>query len=342
VLGIRRVEHLAMRLGVPRRRLERIADDAPHYYEELELVDPAKNKVREVLNVRGPLRMLQDRLHRRILAPARRPSKYSHGGIHGRNIKTNAACHARAAFVHVTDIADFYPSVHSSAIYRLFTNKFDCSPDVGRICTKLCTRDKQMPLGLLTSPILADCLMAPVDHRIGRMCELQDLAYSRFVDDVAVSGRYPIDSGAACELIKKILKEYGFCTRPEKVHTERMSPKTAIAKLYYRRGRLDVTPEYLALVRSQIETASALSRGCEITAPYYTANQILGRVHFIAWVNSGRKRELLCAFRTIDWEAVEREAASRGLVAFKKQLVKKAEFERRPTCAIPVPVFNPD
>ncbi len=342
MLGIRRIEHLAMQLGVPRRRLERVADEAPSYYEELILLDPAKpHKVREVLSVRGPLRMLQDRLHHRVLAPARHPSKYSHGGVRGRNIKTNAASHAKSPFVHVTDIADFYPSVHSSTIYRLFTNQFACSPDVAHICTKLCTRDKHMPLGLLTSPILADCLMAPADYRIGRMCELQDLAYSRFVDDLAISGRYPIDSGTACELIKKILKGYGFRTNPEKDRTGRTSPDTAIAKLYIRRGRPDVTPQYLALVKSQIETASALSRGCEIAAAYYTADQILGRIHFIAWVNPGRKRELLRAFHAIDWEAVEQEATARGLVALKKQLIKKAEFERQRTRALPVPISDP-
>ncbi len=195
-----------------------------------------------------------------------------------------------------------------------------------------------MPLGLLTSPILADFLMAPVDHRIGRMCELQNLAYSRFVDDLTISAGYPIDSGTACELIKKILKEYGFRTNPEKDHTGRMSPETAIAKLYIRRGRPDVTPAYLALVKSQLETGSCLSRGREITAPYYTANQILGRIHFIAWVNPGRKRELLRAFRAIDWKAVEQEAAARNLVAVKKQLVKKADFERQQICAQPTPV----
>ena len=342
MLGIRKVEHLAMRLEVPPRRLVQVADAAPSYYEELVLLDPARpDKVREVLNVVGSLRLLQRRLHDSVLAPARKPSKYSHGGVRSRNIKTNAAPHVGSPFVHTTDIADFYPSVHFGAIYRLFTNDFECSPDVARICTKLCTRDHHTPLGLITSPILADCLMGPADRRIGRMCEQLELAYSRFVDDITMSGGYPIDSGSARDLVRKVLRDYGFETNPQKERTGRMSEENAITKLYVKRGRLDVTRAYLTEVRSQLDTAAILARGGEIAAPYYTAAQILGRIHFIAWVNPGRRHELIRLFRSIDWKGVEAEAGARGLVRVRKRLVKKTDFER-PAYAVPAaPDFEP-
>jgi hypothetical protein len=318
-----------MRLEVSPRRLVEVAETAPSYYEDLVLIDPARpNKVRAVLNVVGPLRRLQRLLHDRVLSPARRPTKYSHGGIPGRNIRTNAAPHLESTYVYTTDIADFYPSVHYTAVYKLFAGEFACSPDVARICTKLCTRDFHMPLGLITSPILADCLMERADRRIGRMCERSGLIYTRYVDDLTISSAYPVESGSYPKLISKILCDYGFKTNPTKEDMGRLSEGKRITKLCVKRGRLDVSPEYLASIRSQLENAAVLARGGDLDEPYYTPAQIHGRIQFVVWVNLGRRRELMRAYRSVDWEAVEREALARGLVQVRKRLVKKLHFER--------------
>ena len=58
-----------------------------------------------------------------------------------------------------------------------------------------------LALGLMTSPILADCLMMRVDQRIGGMCRKNKLVYTRFVDDITISGSFPIDSGSFPELV---------------------------------------------------------------------------------------------------------------------------------------------
>jgi hypothetical protein len=76
--------------------------------------------------------------------------------------------------------------------------------------------------------------------------------------------------------------------------------------------------------------------------PYYTTNQIRGRIHFVAWVNPGRKRELLRAFLAIDWQAVQKEAAARGLVAAKKTLVRKADFDLQQADAQPTAACSPN
>jgi len=328
MLNIQTVAHLARLLEITPRRLIEVADSASTYYEELILIDPARpDKVRDILNVTGCLRRLQGLLHDKVLVPARRPSMYSHGGIRGRNIKSNAAPHLGSTFLYTTDIADFYPSVHHTKVYKLFTNDFSCSPDVGRICTKLCTHQFHMPLGLITSPILADCLMKPADHRIGRMCEQHELVYSRYVDDITISGRYPVDSGSHPKLVTRILAEYGFRTNPNKEDKGRLSEEKCITKLCVRKGRLDVSREYLAEIRAQLERAALLGQGGESPGTYYAPSQIFGRIQFIAWVNPGRRHGLMRKYRSIDWKAVEAEATARGLVRVRKRLIRKSQFE---------------
>ena len=140
MLNIGGVGLLARLLGTNPRQLSAIAESASIFYEDLVLIDPAKpGKIREVVNVTGPLRRIQDRLYRQLLLPNHRPSYFSHGGTRGRSIKTNVGPHLGSSFVYTTDLANFYPSVHYTRVYQLFLDRFGCSPDVSRVCTKLCT-----------------------------------------------------------------------------------------------------------------------------------------------------------------------------------------------------------
>ncbi len=173
MLHIRQVKHLARRLGITVKVLEKVAEtvaETPERWcEELVLLDPAKpTKPRCVLNVRGQLRQLQSRMLRNVLLPALPASRYSHGGVRGRHIKTNLEPHLESTFVFTTDISNFYPSISHDRVYRLFTKTLECSPDVARLCTRLCTYDHHLALGLITSPILADQVMHVIDERIGR------------------------------------------------------------------------------------------------------------------------------------------------------------------------------
>ena len=70
MLDIRTVGQLAEILRVTSSELEGIAGNAEAYYEELVLIDPAKpGKIREVVNVTGPLRTLQSNLLCNLLRP---------------------------------------------------------------------------------------------------------------------------------------------------------------------------------------------------------------------------------------------------------------------------------
>jgi RNA-directed DNA polymerase len=197
MLNIQKIEHMARILGTSPSRLMAVADAADSYYENLVLLDPARpDKSREVVNVMGDLRRLQSLLHTNLLKPRHKPSIFSHGGIQGRHIRSNAEAHQASVFVFKTDVENFYPSISHHRVYRLFSGAFGCSPDVARVCTRLCTYRWRLSLGLITSPILADCLMKPVDIRIGAMCKKHELIYTRFVDDITLSARFPVESGS--------------------------------------------------------------------------------------------------------------------------------------------------
>jgi RNA-directed DNA polymerase len=323
LLYIRQLNHLARHLGVRAAFLELVIEQIPSYCEELQLFDPTNpNKVRVVLNIEGPFRKLQDKMLRSVLLPKLQPSKYSHGGVTGRDIKTNVRAHAMSKFTFVTDISNFYPSVSHFRVYKLFADQFGCTPDVARACTRLCTYNHHLALGLPRSPILADHILRPVDHRIASACARAGLVYTRFVDDLAISGHFdlaPRKCGIST-LITRILTEHGFVVNPRKHRFGSLSDDFAITKIRVHNGHLDVRREYFNELVRQIVDARSLGQGGDFRGPYLTEAQIAGRVTFVGWINPGRKRQLLPMVRSMSWRQVEVEAQRRGLIAAKKIL----------------------
>jgi len=323
MLRIQRTSHLISALRSTAEHVAEVIDSAADYYEELLLRDPQKpDKPRKVVNVTGPMRALQQNLYRRILLPKLLPSAYSHGGIVGRSIKTNAQPHLPSAFAFKADISNFYPSVHYRRVYRLFVDGFKCSPDVARICTKIATFRHHLALGLITSPILADQILRRVDCRVGGACAKIGLVYTRYVDDITISGSFNLETSGVPDLVTRILADDGFQVNPDKNKFGRLTDDLTITNLRSVDGHLDVRREYVDELVRQLEDASSLARNENFTGPYYTSSQILGRVRFVCWVNPGRRRELIKRFRSIRWPLVRKHAIEREYEVYRKTLTK--------------------
>jgi RNA-directed DNA polymerase len=252
------------------------------------------------------------------------PSPYAHGGVKGRHIKTNAQAHADSAFVFTADVTNFYPTVSHNRMYGLFVKRMGCTPDVARILTRLCTYHHHLALGLVTSPFLAEQVLIPIDKRIHAACEAAGLIYTRYVDDLTISGGYNLDGSGFKNLISGILRDHGF--KMHKVVFGRLSEGTPITKISLRNGHPDVGRKYLQELDRQLDDANNLANGRQFVGPYYTRNQITGRVRFVCWVNPGRKKVLLSKLNSIPWAKVEKEADKRKLVVAKKRLVKRTSL----------------
>jgi hypothetical protein len=179
--------------------------------------------------------------------------------------------------------------------------------------------------------------MMAVDRRLGVMCDKQTfdkqtLVYSRFVDDIAISGSYPITSGSYPKLVSEVLAAYGFKVNPQKHKgglegLGRLADGKRITKLEIKRKRIRVRQEFIEEVGNQLSDAARLAGGEALQGYYYMANQIHGRIQFITWINQGQAVTLERRYRSINWKRVEAEARERGLVATRKVLRKKCSAE---------------
>jgi RNA-directed DNA polymerase len=333
MLSIFRPAVLASRVGTTLAELEDILHAGDRYYEELILTDPRKpNKSRIVIAVKSPLRQLQGRFYQRVLLPSLAASKYSHGSRRESSIKTNAQPHTRSRFVCKADVSNFFPSIHDSRVYKLFNGRLGCPAKVADLCSRLCTYRHHLALGLSTSPILADQLMSDVDVRIGAACEAAGLIYTRYVDDITISGGFDLAMGKAgiASLVGRILAAHGFAAKRSKYESER-NGQTTITGVRIKKGRLDVAKAYAAELDRQLADAASLADDGAFDGPYFTRSQILGRIQFVGWINPGRKRSLQGRFLKINWRNADDNAMTRGWVASRKRVQPRSVAENAPS-----------
>jgi hypothetical protein len=193
---------------------------------------------------------------------------------------------------------------------------------VARILTQLCTYDHHLALGLVTSPFLAEQILIPVDKRIDAACKKAGLTFTRYVDDIAISGGFDLEKSGFAASVASILSEHGFKMHPSKVAYGRLSDGALITKLTLRNGHPDVRREYLDELNRQLDDAGKLAIGGDFNGPYFTRDQLAGRIQFVCWINPGRRRVLVSKFNSISWKSVAKEAAIRRLVAAKRRLRK--------------------
>lgn len=323
MLNIHRLGQLTTRLRRSKVDIARLIEERDKYVHELVLHDPRKpDKPRDVIDVRGPLRELQDRFYTAILLPRLLASESSHGSVSGKSIKTNALPHAQSCFVFKADISNFYPSILAERVRVHFLKDLGCRASVSESLARLCTYDGHLALGLVTSPILADSILRPVDVRIATACAKLGLVFTRYVDDITISGQFDLRESGIPSLLDNVLKSHGFKANPDKHDFGRIED-TSITGVRVRNGHLDVAQEYAAELARQLEDAASLARKEFFDGPFFTENQIRGRVTYVAWVNPGRRRALAKHLAAIDWSAHRAEAARRGLVAAKKKLVRR-------------------
>lgn len=328
MLGIERIGDLAAALELSPGRLYRLADHVDEYVAQFDLIDPEGPKVRTVISPQGLLRQVQTRLHRRVFSGRMFHSRHSYGGVPGRNARMNASRHISSRFIYSTDLADFFPSIDWYRVDQIFRQDLGCSTVVARMLATLCTYNGRLAQGLLTSPLIADYAVRRADARIAGLCQQHGIQFTRFVDDVSVSGRFPLDlerSGLVA-LIRRILTESDFRIATDK---ERSGPvdeeKMAITGLRIVDGRLDVQVDYVDRLIGHLVRHNDYGRGGELGGPLFTREQLAGRVEYVCNINSKWKRHLRPRLGSIDWPSVMMRAEHGGHVICRKRLVARAQ-----------------
>lgn len=160
------------------------------------------------------LKYVQSQLLNNVLYKLNLP-EYFFGGLKKKDAVLNARYHQGNKYFFLTDLKDFYPSVHFKSVESAL-RKEGFYPDVAKLITRICTKEGAIPQGCPTSSFLASLV---VYHSCGDLFEKyksEGLKVSVYVDDITISS--PVDFKSQTSQILEELRNRGLKINFEKTH----------------------------------------------------------------------------------------------------------------------------
>ncbi|WP_193369580.1 reverse transcriptase domain-containing protein [Pelagibius marinus] len=120
-----------------------------------------------------------------------------------RNSITNARRHLAKPYVAKIDIKDFFGSLRGYLVDQAFQDTALLNADARRLLSSLCTRRNALPQGAPTSPMISNLILRRFDENMARLCSELDLVYTRYADDITISGAVREDVELAAWFARK-------------------------------------------------------------------------------------------------------------------------------------------
>ena len=181
------------------------------------------------------------------------------------------------------DISNFFPSVREDAVKQGLV-RLGAREQTANALVRLVTLPEELPQGAPTSVAVADIVLFPLDERLGGMAERHGFTYSRYVDDITVSGGDRV--GRFERLTRRIVTDLGWQLNDKGGlvgHGERHTLLGAVVN-----EKPNVSREYFGEVRSYLRL---VAKGQE-RPDEEVLLKLESRVKWILSINPDRERTL--------------------------------------------------
>ncbi len=284
--------------------------------------------------IEQPKRLLKEtqrRLLRGILE-AIPPHDAAHGFRRGHSALTHARRHTGREVVLRFDLEDFFASIPAGRVYGVFrgagypeavaadltglvTNTLPVAewaaapraadPAVGAAHHRLGRRlaAAHLPQGAPTSPALANLCAYRLDCRLAGLADAFDATYTRYADDLVLSGGSRLHAGAAAvrAAVEAIALAEGFRVNPRKsqlmTRAGRQQVCGVVVNAHPNAARADYDRLRAALHEAALRGPAAANRA---GVPDLRAH-LLGRIGWVEALNPARGAKLRRQFARIDW-----------------------------------------
>lgn len=173
------------------------------------------------------------------------------------------------------DIKSFFPSISVKAVGRVFRT-LGFNKECAAILTKICTVDGSIPQGSPTSPLLSALVMEQADKRIFDYCRKNGVTYSRYFDDVTLSGDGLNDT--VVTKVEAMLTNQGYVMNEKKEHSFAPTDTKIVMSVVVLESRFDVTGKY----KGETEDAWKEYKNKSTT---YRWNVFMGKMAFYLYIN---------------------------------------------------------
>lgn len=296
-------EHLAILLGCSNTDLSYISRNIESKYYHRMYIPKKDGQQRELMIPAVRLRAMQRWILDNILyeMPV---SKYSTGFVKQKSIVANAASHVGKDCIINVDIKDFFPSITRNQVYRIFYY-YGYTDQVSFILSRLCTAYDKLPQGAPTSPYISNIVCLKMDKRLSKLAESFGCAYTRYADDITVSGNYGI--GKILPLIKSIINDEGFILNENKTRIQYSYQRQEITGLVVNDRKIRVNSKYKKKFKQEIYYCKRFGvrnhlEHIHVDKAFYKEH-MYGKAYFIKMIEPEVGKALLLSLDEIDWES---------------------------------------
>lgn len=187
----------------------------------------------------------------------------------GRSIVDNAGRHVGQRFVLNLDLRDFFPSITVGRVFGVF-RKLGYPKTVAFALGRLTTLKGSLPQGAPTSPAIANLVARSLDDKLWAICRERGLRYTRYCDDISISGKWISDQGEVRVL--QAIREAGFEVNRRKIRRARRNSCQLVTGL--------VVNEKVGLPRHRRKMLRALFHQAKLEPSRFVerANELVGHL----------------------------------------------------------------
>ena len=219
-------------------------------------------------------------------------SKYAKAYHKGIQLKDNAIFHINKEMILKLDIANFFENISFLDIYN------SCFPieyfpnSVGMILTYLCTYNNHLTQGSPTSPYISNLVMKEFDEELGNWCNLRNISYTRYSDDMTFSGQF--NPSELIVKVRKMLYKLGLSLNNDKIRIIHKSSRQNVTGIVVNE-KMQVNIKYRNKIRQKIYYIkkfglSSHLKKCDINIkPKKYLNGLYGRILYVLQINENDK-----------------------------------------------------
>ena len=240
-------DHLAHQLEIRRDVLADMVNRTEGFYHEFK-IPKRRGGFREISVPSPSLLEAQRWILSNILEQIELHSN-SFGFRKCKSIMDNAKVHLGCRYLLKMDLEDFFPSISIKRVIKIFL-RAGYAPNVSYFLAKICCHREKLPQGAATSPYLSNIIAKRLDARLFGLCQLKDWVYSRYADDIAISGNWI--SPRVVNIVREIAESEGFKTNDSKTILVKGKGKKIVTGLSVAGTKLCLPREYKRALRKEV------------------------------------------------------------------------------------------
>jgi len=229
--------------------------------------------------------------------------KSAFGFVNGKSILDNVELHQNSDCVMNLDLKDFFPSINKKRLYHVFLKICNFDLKIANNLVELCSLFDGLPQGAPTSPILSNIVSYGMDNAINKYTEKLGLKYSRYADDITISGKENLINEKLFYNIKKIIERNGFTVNNKKTRFGNLNKGIVITGLRVYKDKVCVPRSYIRKINTELRFIEKYGlenhkNYMKITNSHYLEH-ILGKIKYVKYIEENQGDLLLSEFRRI-------------------------------------------